>query len=252
MAGSRFSAAILAGALLLLPVSARAQALELLTEDAFPFQYVENQKLTGMAVEVVAEMFRRAGIAHSDKLTDWKGAYDKAQVYPNTCVYSTARTANRENLFKWIGPIVVNQWAAFARKGFAGKLARPEDLRDYRIGVLQGDAKERYLKDLAAPFRVAVAADADVPAKLSLNRTEPGKVDLWVTGYYTGLNIAAKAKLADVVPVWVFETTENYLACHLGLPQATAQKLQSALNAMTRDGTHQRIVARYGQAPTAR
>ena len=70
------------------PVAAVAQTINLLTEDAYPFQYLEDKKLTGMAAEVVNEVFKRAGIVHKDEMLSWKDAYDRAQVYPNTCVYS--------------------------------------------------------------------------------------------------------------------------------------------------------------------
>ena len=63
--------------------------------------------------------------------------------------------------------------------------------------------------------------------------------------YYAGAHIAAKTGVKDVVPVWVFQSSENYLACNLSLSQATADKLQKALDAMKRDGTHAAIVARY-------
>ncbi len=222
-----------------------AQTINLLTEDAYPFQYLDNKQLTGMAVDVVNEVFKRAGVARKDEILSWKDAYDRAQVYPNTCVYSTARTENREKVFKWIGPIVENKWAAFAKKGFKGTLSRPEDFAQYRVGVLQGDAKERYLKDLRVTFRVAEPDDAKNPPKLTLNRTEPDKIDLWITGYYTGAHVAAKTGVKGVVPVWVFQSSENYLACNLSLPQATADKLQGAIDAMKRDGTHAAIVARY-------
>lgn len=237
--------AVIVAMLAALPNIGLAQTVNLLTEDAYPFQYLENKQLTGMAVEVVNEVFKRAGVARKDELLSWKDAYDRAQMYPNTCIYSTARTENREKLFKWIGPIVENKWAAFARKGFKGTLSRPEDFKQYRVGVLQGDAKERYLKDLAVTFRVAQSDDAMNPPKLTLNRTEPDKIDLWITGYYTGAHVAAKTGVRDIVPVWVFQTSENFLACQLSLPQATADKLQKALDAMKRDGSHAAIVARY-------
>lgn len=227
------------------PALAMAQTINLLTEDAYPFQYLENKKLTGMAVEVISEAFKRAGIARKDEILSWKDAYDRAQVYPDTCVYSTARTENREKVFIWIGPIVENKWAAFAKKGFKGTVSRPEDLGDYRVGVLQGDVKERYLKDLRVTFRVPEADDARNPSKLTLNRTELDKIDLWVTGYYSGAHIAAKTGVKDIVPVWVFQTSQNYLACNLSLSQATRDKLQNALDGMKKDGTHAAILARY-------
>jgi polar amino acid transport system substrate-binding protein len=228
-----------------LSVGAAAQTIQLVTEDAYPFQYLENRQLTGMAVEVVAEVFKRAGIAHNDEMLSWKDAYDRAQLYPNTCIYSTARTENRERLFKWVGPIVENKWAAFAKKGFAGKLEKPADFKTYRVGVLKGDAKERYLQDLAVTFRAPESDDAANARKLTLDRTAPDKIDLWVTGYYTGLHAAKKTGVADIVPVWVFQTSQNYLACHTGVGAETVRKLQAALDSMKQDGTQAAIVARY-------
>lgn len=66
-----------------------------------------------------------------------------------------------------------------------------------------------------------------------------------ITGYDTGAHVAAKTGVKDIYPVWVFQSSENYLACNLSLPEATADKLQKALDAMKRDGAHAAIVARY-------
>jgi polar amino acid transport system substrate-binding protein len=228
-----------------IPSIAGAQTLNLLTEDAYPFQYLEKQQLTGMAVEVVTEVFKRAGVARKDELLSWKDAYDRAQMHADTCVYSTSRTEDRERLFKWIGPIVQNKWAAFAKSGFKGTVSKAADFKQYRIGVLKGDAKERFLKELPVTFLVPESDDAANPPKLTLNRTEPGKIDLWVTGYYAGAYVAAKTGVKDLFPVLAFQTSENYLACNPGLAQATVDKLQRALDAMKRDGAHAAIVARY-------
>lgn len=229
----------------MLPLSVMAQTFNLLTEEAYPFQYLENQRLTGMAVEVVSEVFRRSGFERKDELLSWKDAYDRAQLYPDTCIYSTARTENRENLFRWVGPIVENKWAAFAKRGFKGSLNHPRDLRQYRIGVLIGDAKERYLKDIAVTFLHSESDDAANPPKLTLDRTEPNKIDLWVTGYYAGAHIAAKTGVTDIVPIRMFHTSQNYLACHMSVPKASIEKMQAALDAMKRDGTHAKIVSKY-------
>ncbi len=236
---------LLAACIAALPLVGAAQSLTFVTEEAFPFQYLEQQRLTGMAVEVVNEMVKRAQVNRKDELLSWKDAYDRAQLQSNTCIYSTARTESRERLFKWVGPIVENKWAAFAKKGFAGSLTKPEDFRQYRVGVLQGDAKERYLRDLAAPYRFPVADDAANPPKLTLDRKAPDKIDLWITGYYGGKHVAAKTGVTDLAPVWVFQTSPNYLACNPGVATGVVEKLQAALDGMKRDGTHAAIVARY-------
>lgn len=237
--------ALLVAAFSAAPTGAVAQTLNLLTEEAYPFQYLEEQQLTGMAVAVVNEVFKRAGVAHKDELLSWKDGYDRAQMHANTCIYSTARTEDRERLFRWLGPIGPNKWAAFAKKGFTDKLSLPADLKRYRVGVQKGDAKERYLADLAVTFIVPVPDDVANPPKLTLNRTEPDKIDLWVTGYYNAAYAAAKTGVKDIFPVLVFQTSDNYVACNPSLAQATVDKLQRALDAMKRDGSHGKILDLY-------
>jgi len=77
---SRF--AILALLVVLPPTFGHAQTLNLVTEEAFPFQYLENKVLKGLAVEVVAETFKRANLSHKDEVLPWKAAYERAQIYP--------------------------------------------------------------------------------------------------------------------------------------------------------------------------
>lgn len=224
---------------------AMAQTFQLLTEEAYPFQYIENRRLTGMAVELVAEVFKRAGLPRKDEMLSWQDAYDRARAHPDTCVYSTARTEHREHLFKWVGPLVENKWAVFAKQGFKDPITQPKDLRQYRIGVLKADAKERYLESLGVDQLVAAADDAALPPRLTLDRDAAGGIDLWVTGYYAGARIAAKTGVTDVIPIRVFRTSRNYLACNPAVPDAVVAKMQAALDDMKRDGSHGRIVAKY-------
>jgi hypothetical protein len=83
-----------------------------------------------------------------------------------------------------------------------------------------------------------------------LNRYEPDEIDLWVTGYYAGAYIAAKAGVTGVVPVRVFHTSQNYLACHPSVPEVELGKMQAALDAMKRDGTRSRKKAGADSART--
>lgn len=234
-----------AGLPALLPLAVAAQTYTLLTEEAYPFQYLEDRRLTGMAVEIVDEMFKRSGFEHKDELLLWKDAYQRARGSPRACVYSTARTKEREKLFKWVGPIVVNKWAFFAKRGFSDPLEQPADLMKYRIGVLEADAKEGFLERLAVGSLSVEANDAANPPRLTLDRGEPNKIDLWATGYYAGAHIAAKAGVTNVIPVRVFQTSPNYLACNPNLPDADLGKMQAALDGMKRDGSQAEIVSRY-------
>jgi polar amino acid transport system substrate-binding protein len=140
---------------------ASAQSARLVTEESFPFQHLESRKLKGMAADVVSEMPQRARIAVEHELMSWKDAYERAQRARNTSVYSTTRLENCEKLFKWVGPIVENRWAAFGTLGMKQKPATLAELRYVRVGVLEGDAKATKL--MAAPSRRPSTRSATTP-----------------------------------------------------------------------------------------
>lgn len=223
-----------------------AQELRFVTEESFPFQYLEGKQLKGMAVDIVSEMARRAGIKAEHEMLSWNDAYRRATVNRHTCVYSTSRIENRENIFKWVGPIVENKWAAFGKKGMKDKPDKLADLRYLRVGILDGDAKVRYLNDRGIAFALnPVADDALNPPKLTIDRNEQGRIDVWITGYYAARHIAAKSKASDIEHLFTFFSSPNYLACNPGVSNQHIQALDRALESMKQDGTVARIVATY-------
>ncbi|MGV8495432.1 hypothetical protein ACV342_32445, partial [Pseudomonas aeruginosa] len=45
----------------------------------------------------------------------WDRVYQQALSEPGYGVFSTARTPEREDKFKWVGPLAVNDWVLMAR-----------------------------------------------------------------------------------------------------------------------------------------
>ncbi len=249
MASSIRALPVLLFASLLASVPAAAQSLRFVTEDSYPFQYLENKQLKGMSVEIVSEMGKRAGVKVEHELLSWKDAYDRAQRDRATCIYSTARLENRERIFRWVGPIVENRWAAFGKKGLSPKPAGLDDLRRLRVGVAQGDAKIEFLAQSGIGSAVVTVTDDAINAqKLTTNHNESGKIDVWVTGYYSALNVAAQTGVKDVEHLFTFNSSPNFLACNYGMDQGVLKKLSAALDAMKKDGSHGKIVARYHPA----
>jgi polar amino acid transport system substrate-binding protein len=240
---------LFAAASLLATCAVQAQALHLVTEEAFPFQYLENRVLKGMSVDIISEMAERSGVKVEHEVLSWKDAYDRAQRDRNTCVYSTARIENRERLFKWVGPIVENRWSVFGKKDMKQKPKTLADLRFIRVGVLEGDAKATFLMDNGIATALnPVRDDALNPPKLTADKNENGKIDVWVTGYYAAQKIAAKTNTPDIEHLFQIHSSPNYLACNYGVKDETLQKLTAALSAMKNDGKLKKIVDGYDPA----
>src|SRR5882672_6774551 len=121
-----------------------AHALTLVTEENPPCNYPEQGKAVGMSTEIVAELGARGGIPLQIQSMRWEKGYIAVQRDKETCIYSTVRLDNREQLFAWIGPIATNQWVLIGRSDFTG-VKVVEDARKYRVGVVARDAKIEFL-----------------------------------------------------------------------------------------------------------
>ena len=235
---------LLAG--LLLIASQPALALKLLTEENPPLNYTEGKKLTGMGTEVVQEMGKRAKMKLDFEVMAWNKAYEKAQADKETCLYSTARLPNRENAFKWVGPIAVNKWGLFALGGFKQEIKSLNDAKPFRIGGVARDAKTEFLKQWGVTNIIEVADDKLNPGKLTLNRKEAQKIDLWITSVASAKQTAERAKVPGVKLVYLLREEESYLACSPRTSADTLKALAGALDAMKKDGSYAKIIKRYG------
>ncbi len=222
-----------------------ALALKLLTEENPPLNYTEGKKLTGMGTEVVQEMGKRAGMKLDFEVMAWNKAYEKAQADKETCLYSTARLPNRENAFKWVGPIAVNKWGLFALGGFTPTIKSLADARPFRIGGVARDAKTEFLKQEGVTNILEVEDDKLNPGKLTLNRKEAQKIDLWITSVANAKQVAARAKVADIKLVYAVREAESYLACSPRTSAATLKALADALDGMKKDGAYAKIIKAY-------
>src|SRR5690242_3016348 len=157
-------------------VTPGARALTLVTEENPPFNYTEQGKVVGLSTEIVTELGRRSGVPLQIRSMPWEKAYIAAQRDKETCIYSTARLENRERLFFWIGPIATNQWALIGKSDFAGTLAKIEDARRYRVGVVAKDAKIEFLMSKGVTDLREVAEDGLVPPRLMLGRDDPNRL----------------------------------------------------------------------------
>ena len=233
---------MLAGLLL---ASQPALALKLLTEENPPLNYTENKKLAGMGTEVVQEMGKRAKLNLEFEVMAWDKAYEKAQADKETCLYSTARLSNRENAFKWVGPIAVNKWGLYALGGFKQEIKSLKDVRAFRVGGVERDAKTEYLKQQGITNIFEEKDDKLNPAKLTLNRKETGKIDLWITSVGNAKRVAATAKVTDIKLVFVGREVDSYLACSPRTMPATLKALADALDSMKKDGSYGKIIKAY-------
>ncbi|WP_373889324.1 substrate-binding periplasmic protein [Massilia sp. TS11] len=214
--------------------------LRITTEHSPPAAMMANGQLVGFATDKVREILRRTGTAYEIVLLPWKRAYLMAQNEPNTCVYSTTRTPEREALFKWVGPTHDNDWTLFALSERHYKFKTLADVGQLRIGTYNGDVRGDALQ--AQGFNVdAVQSQSSNPRKLLL-----GRIDLWATSLRVGnATVVLNGWQSKIEPVLTWRHTQMYLACHRSVPDSLVARMNSALEAMKQDGTAHAIDKKY-------
>jgi polar amino acid transport system substrate-binding protein len=237
------------GATLLLAGTARAAEtpLVLLTENFPPYNMAKNGKnfaqdenISGIAADIVREIFKRANITYSLTLRfPWERIYKLALEKPGYGVFVMARLPEREQLFKWVGPIGPDDWIMLAKADSKISLDSLDQARKYRIGAYKGDAiAETLAKQGLNP--IVVLRDQDNAKKL-VN----GQIDLWATGDPAGRYLARQAGVSDLKTVLRFNSAELYLALNKDVADDVVAKLQAALDELRKEGTVDAIMARY-------
>lgn len=218
----------------------QAEALELVAEDDPPHNMLADGKLVGVVTEKLQAALLRSKVDYHMEIMPWARAFDYAKAREGYCVFSTARTAERELLFKWVGPVAAMDWVLYARSDVRPLPVRLEEVRGAPIGGYRGDVISNWLADKGYTMDLA-AADALNPKKLLLRR-----FDYWASSRPRATSYLAREEgAAQIIPVLTFGHTDLYLACHAKTPDATIAQLNAALLKMQADGSAAAIEAKY-------
>lgn len=213
----------LGGLLLAVSLPVSANTLVINTEDYPPFNYAGSQgQILGSATKVLRTALRSADIDAEFRLLPWARAYTAARLREQHCVYSTTRTAERESLFRWAGPLAVNEWAAFSLAGRNIQAGSMDQLAHLRIGSFREDAVGNYVE--AQGIKVLRARNE----RENLARLDAGLVDVVVTGKATGEFLASAQNVA-LHHLFTFYRAPLYLACHPSVSKQRMIRLQDHL-----------------------
>ena len=237
---------------LLFLVSASAVATSVddivfITEQYPPYNFEQDNKLQGTAVDTLTLMLQRVGSRQTREdiqLLPWARGYKRALSEPNTCLFTTTRTEEREELFKWVGPLRAAKDVLIARKDRNIKIDSLEDIKKYKIGTIRDDIAELYL------INAGISVDnmeSVAETILNIKKLNRGRIDLWAYGE-DGAMWELKANGFNPVEyesVRVIGSKDIYFAFNKDTPDAVIQTLQAALDSLKNDGEYQKILDRY-------
>lgn len=227
-------------ALLSLPLAGptRAATVNFVTEEYPPFSYHEGDTLKGTSVEQVQLLMQKADIDMRIELLPWTRAYAAAQATPMTCLFTTAHSPERDKLFKWVEPLLVDDNILVATASSGIRETDLDDTRRYVIGTHRGDYTEKLLKEKDFP-RIDVASDFPSTLRKLMN----GRIDLMPISeiYFEKLKLDQ-----PLVRVATLSSQSLGIACEKSFPEDIRTRMQQALDALITEGTQRAIFAKYG------
>ena len=231
---------ILISAMFILLVSLQAFAMDAeeliyLTEDYKLYSYIENNQMKGIAIDLLKLMWSEMGVPEQKiKFLPWARGYFALQTQPKTVLFATARTKERENLFKWVCPITTNKYVLIALKKRNIKINTLEDARKYRIGAIREDIAEQIL--LNANFQAGLGKEIDSVTRMEQNfrKIQVNRIDLIAYGengvfeYINDLGL----KPNDFETVFDLKESTICYAFHKNTEDQLIKKFQMALDAI--------------------
>lgn len=226
-------------------LGAFAQKITVVTEEYPPFNYMDSgKKITGMSTDVVEEVLKRAKIDYQLGMYPWARAYQMAQDEPNVAIYSIGRSEKREAMFKWVD--VIAPYNVFLYKLKTRTDIKASDLagvKNLRIGAVREDVRAQYLEKQGVKMDLVTDDGVNVK-KLAAERIDLFPIDeMGVVALYKREGLDP----ASVVQVVKLEALSSglYLAFSKQTPDEIVNKCKKALQDMHKDGTFDKIKAKY-------
>ena len=232
----------------LLPISVHAkEKLMILTEENPPLSYAENGKITGFVTDVVNQLLKTTENEHAViEIYPWARAYKMAKNKANILLYTTARTQKREAQFKWVGPVAKRtMWIWKLKKRKDIRIHNLDDVKNYSFSIVPNSAGANYLLDHGFTKKQLnyMPHDTQTMKTFLLERNE----FVLKTKLSMSFSLRMLGKSMDIVePVFQLQSEgDYYLAFSLGTPDNVVVTFQNALNELKKNGSYDRIEARW-------
>lgn len=219
----------------------------IMTEDWKPYQYEQDGQLKGFAVDLLVELLKETGSPQGReniRIVPWARGYKTLIDRNNTILFSMTRTPERENLFKWVGPIFQNTIYLIGKKTKHIKISNPEMLKNYRIGTIIDDAGEQDMVKLGIPLDQLERNSSNVS---NLKKLYLDRIDLIVCGWTTLINNAEQAGInpENYETVYTVDSADLYFAFNINTPDRIIDLFQKTLDRMKASGRYDQLYRVY-------
>jgi polar amino acid transport system substrate-binding protein len=183
------------------PFAAYARTVLKIASPQFPpYVYApDNDKITGVAAEIVADVFQAMGISYENRIFPWARALHMLTEGESHALYTMMKNKQRAAIFYYPEEhLLSSRWVFFIRRADAGTLKFDsfDDLKGKRIG-LQRDVK--YTEALWEFVRSENNYQLVTFDRQNLKKLVANRVDYVVCEYITGMDLAKELGIENDV-----------------------------------------------------
>lgn len=207
--------------------------LTFITEEYPPYNYIDNQRLSGISIDLLEAIFAETKTPlsrHDVRSYPWVRGYELALSQPNTVLFSTTRTSAREANFHWVGPIAQDRVVLLALRDapiVIDSLSQAVD-RSLTVAVIREDIGAQALLEAGYPESLMVPA---IDNRSALNMLTRGRVDLWAYSQDVAGWIAESEGYPkdNLIPIHTLSESSLYFAINKDTDQRLVTLMQQAL-----------------------
>jgi len=215
--------------------------IKIITCECPPLSYLINDKAAGPSVDIVKNIQKKINTNEDIWVYPWARGYKMAQEEAGVMLFSTTRTKQRENMFKWVGPIMEKRYSLYAKKGSTIKINHLDEAKKYRIGVARGSNNQQFLVSKGFTALVPVTLEEQ-----NLKMLLKGRIGLWYTDAAQSSRLMENTSQdASIEEIFVIQKYKSYFVFNIKTPDNIVKKWQEALDGLLKDGTVLNILTKY-------
>jgi len=230
-------------------VPASAQGLSsviFLAEHLPPYTYDAGGEPSGVGYEILEAALQAVGIEKDlSKIPvyPWARVYNTVLHTPKTSAFVMARTEQREDLFKWAGPILNFRLVSVSRKGKVS-IKDKTDFGQYSVGLVRGGSAYDLLQ--AEGYSVA-KAEMSPTVKDAVFKMAYGRIDLVTGDEQIILYELMRAGLnpSDFEVSLILNEQVSYIAFNRETPDEVVETMQRGVDTIRANGELKQILDKY-------
>jgi polar amino acid transport system substrate-binding protein len=210
------------------------------TESYPPFSYQEpGGNYRGVGIDQVDIVMKETGTPYTLEIMPWARAITLAETQSRHCVFAAARTAERENRFKWVVPLFIDRSILVRHAGAPITASTMDEAKRFTVGTHREDYTEGLLRSLGFP-KIDLSADVDT----TLRKLLGDRIDMMPMS--EGVYDKLKTDGTPIEKVMLFSEQHLGIACNRDVPDALIATMQAGLDRLIKDGVQSAILKRYG------